>query len=121
MRIYNRTKKITSLLLLLMAIPLIASFADNIFTNKYESDDLYKGPQPAFFGEDPWWDSNWPYRIVINITNQDSVNLKNYGVSIDIPYGDAQYTGKVNDTLKDIRIIEYKSGVAYERKYYIFQ
>ncbi|KKK42009.1 MAG: hypothetical protein Lokiarch_38500, partial [Candidatus Lokiarchaeum sp. GC14_75] len=125
MRIDNRASRIRSLLFLLIIVaffPLIASYTDNIFTNKYESD--YNDPQQvktAILGNDPWWDSDWPYRILINVTNQESVDLKNYGVSIDFPYDDAEYIGKVNNTLKDIRIIEYASGVAYERKYYIFQ
>ncbi|MFX1258099.1 MAG: hypothetical protein ACFFAN_09580, partial [Promethearchaeota archaeon] len=72
-------------------------------------------------GEHVWWDPDWPYRILINITNDAGVDLKNYGVWVVFPYGDAEYKDKVNDTLKDIRIIEYTDNEHYyERKYFIF-
>ncbi|TFG06804.1 MAG: hypothetical protein EU539_06670 [Promethearchaeota archaeon] len=91
--------------------------------DKTVEDDTDLNPvetlKSSAFGEHPWWDSNWPYRILINITNDAGVDLKNYGVWVVFPYED--FENKVNDTLKDIRIIEYENNVGREREYFIFQ
>ncbi|MFX1406920.1 MAG: hypothetical protein ACFFBW_08195 [Promethearchaeota archaeon] len=98
-------------------------FLSNFSSNEVIKDDCkdFLSPISSIAGEHPWWDSNWPYRMLVNITNQAGVDLKNYGVSVVFPYGDPGYQDKVNDTLKDIRVIEYVDNEPIEREFYIFQ
>jgi len=78
-------------------------------------------PKSSVIGTHPWWHVDWPNRILIDITNQESVDLYNYGVYIDFPYGEDQYKDLVNESLKDLRIVEYKDNIGYERKFYFFK
>ncbi|MFW9819941.1 MAG: hypothetical protein ACFFE5_10050, partial [Candidatus Thorarchaeota archaeon] len=87
--------------------------------NNNEIDDIEL--KTSSLGEHPWWNSKWPYRVLINITNQAGVDLDNYGVSIVLTYDHAEYKDKVNDTLKDIRVIEYIGNEPIEREFFIFQ
>ena len=110
MRLYNNTRRIKSLLFLLTVLiifPLITGYISKIFTNEFEEDKV----KIASVGEHPWWNANWPYRTLINITNQAGFDLNNYGARVTFPYDGAEYQGKVNDTLKDIRIIEYINDI----------
>ncbi|MFX0019199.1 MAG: hypothetical protein ACFFBT_02190 [Promethearchaeota archaeon] len=124
----NRKKKITRILSL-TAIFISIIFGSIYFNfNPFPFDFSSNGdnstlvnPKSSIAGEHPWWNSDWPYRTLINITNQAGVDLDNYGVSVVLPYGDIEYQGKVNDTLKDIRIIEYLNNEPIEREFYIFQ
>ncbi|MFX0023472.1 MAG: hypothetical protein ACFE9S_14195 [Candidatus Hermodarchaeota archaeon] len=124
----NRCKKATFLLVLIF-VSLIPAFLLNFANLNY---DLPHGNnndngindidlETSSLGEHPWWNSNWPYRSLINITNLAGVDLDNYGVSVVLPYDDAVYQDKVNDTLKDIRVIEYIGNDPIEREFFIFQ
>ncbi|MFX0056835.1 MAG: hypothetical protein ACFE85_02710 [Candidatus Hodarchaeota archaeon] len=127
----NRKKKITKLLSL--SVILIAITSGSIYYSlapflfelnpigENEFDDTILNPRSSIAGDHPWWDSDWPYRSLVNITNLAGVDLKNYGVVVNLPYGDPEYQGKVNDTLKDIRVIEYINNEPIEREFYIFQ
>ncbi|MFW9938360.1 MAG: hypothetical protein ACFFD5_11985, partial [Candidatus Thorarchaeota archaeon] len=110
---------ITSGTLYFSLMPFLSNFSSNEVIKDDNKEVL--NPIASIAGEHPWWDSNWPYRILVNITNQAGVSLKNYGVSIVFPYGDPEYQDKVNDTLKDIRVIEYIDNEPIEREFYIFQ
>ena len=78
-----------------------------------------KEPLASVYGTHSWWDKNYHSRQVINITNPYSESLKNFGVSISFNYTTQVEAGNMNDTLKDLRIIEYDgSGNPYQRKYY---
>ena len=124
----NRKKKITKILsLATIFISIIFGsiyFNFNPFLFDFSSnreENTVLNPKSSITGEHPWWNSDWPYRTLINITNQAGVDLNNYGVSVVLPYGDGEYQGKFNDTLKDIRIIEYINNEPFEREFYIFQ
>ncbi|MFX1278112.1 MAG: carboxypeptidase-like regulatory domain-containing protein [Promethearchaeota archaeon] len=113
-----------SILLLMILFPVYlmnfsstGTFYDTTVEDSIEDIDL----ELSSSGVHPWWDSNWPYRTLINITNQAGVKLDNYGVSVVISYGSGEYLNKVNDTLKDIRVIEYKNNEPFERDFFIFQ
>ncbi|MFX1442739.1 MAG: hypothetical protein ACFFHV_04935 [Promethearchaeota archaeon] len=96
---------------------------DKIKDNNNIEDDIdfnpIETPKSSALGEHPWWNPDWPYRILVNISSDAGVDLKNYGVWVVLPYKSPEFIGKVNDTLKDIRIIEYLNNKAYEREYYI--
>jgi hypothetical protein len=94
-------------------------FASNLSSNKDNNPII--SPKLSVMGEHPWWNSDWPYRTLINITNLAGVDLNNYGVSVVLPYGDVEYQGKLNDELQDVRIIEYINNQPVEREFYIFQ
>ena len=128
----NKKKKLTkifSLSFILIAIisgSLYFSLSPYLFASNSngvikEDNKNILNPLSSIAGEHPWWDSNWPYRTLVNITNQAGVNLKNYGVSVVLPYGDPEYQDKINDTLKDIRVIEYIDNDPIEREFFIFQ
>ncbi len=130
----NKKKKNSLLFMMILILTSINMFILTNFSNLSSSsnniiridDDVelesnpINTPKSSMMGTHSWWDPNWPYRILINVTNQESVDLKNYGVSVVFPYG-TTYSGKVNNTLKDIRIIENENGNNYERNFFIFQ
>ncbi|MFX0075846.1 MAG: hypothetical protein ACFE96_10415, partial [Candidatus Hermodarchaeota archaeon] len=67
------------------------------------------------FGEAPWWDGSFEYRMLINISNPYSYNIYDYGVSVSFNYEELVQTGKMQSDLDDIRIVEN----GYLRKYYV--
>ncbi|MFX1364868.1 MAG: hypothetical protein ACFFCE_07470 [Promethearchaeota archaeon] len=70
-------------------------------------------------GTHPWWNTTFRSRQVINITNPYSVDFENYSVSISFIYNTYVSDGRMNKSLKDIRIIEYDSANnPHIRKYY---
>ncbi len=128
-KIHNNRRKKATLVLAFLFISLLPAFLLS-FTNL--NDNLTYGNEDdnaineidlesSALGIHPWWDSDWPYRTLINITNLAGVTLKNYGVKMVLPYASAEYQNKVNDTLKDIRVIEYSGNDPVERDFYIFQ
>lgn len=119
--------KNVSILLILLSVILFPSFLTNFSNlgnnneNLSEDDEGINDLELNILGDHPWWDSDWPYRTLVNITNQAGVKLDNYGVSVVLPYGSVEYQNKVNDTLKDIRVIEYIDFEPVERDFLIFQ
>ncbi|NVM34266.1 MAG: hypothetical protein HWN81_01640 [Candidatus Lokiarchaeota archaeon] len=128
-KIHKIRKRKGTLILTLLLIGLFPTFLLNFSSIEYSKENSNEdidgingiSPELSVFGEHPWWDSNWPYRTLVNITNQAGVDLENYGVSVVLPYRDDDYQGKVNDSLKDIRVIEYINNEPIEREYYIFK
>jgi len=126
---YKNQKKKATLLLTLLLISLLTIFLLNFSNVDFIKDNLSEDDtgineldlELSILGEHPWWDSDWPFRTLVNITNQAGVDLDNYGVSVVLPYDNVEYRDKVNDTLKDIRVIEYKNNVPFEREFFIFQ
>jgi hypothetical protein len=59
-------------------------------------------PQPAQAHPDPWWDANWQYRMLINITENSGSTLTNYQVPITINTTTFNYS-KANASGNDIR------------------
>jgi len=85
-------------------------------SNKTEDDIELK---TNIIGTHTWWNKTFRSRQLINITNPYSVDFENYGVSISFNYATIVTQGKMNESLKDIRIIEYDSeGNPFIRKYY---
>jgi hypothetical protein len=62
-----------------------------------------------------WWNYSFQFRRVINITNPYTYDLTNYTVSIEFDYTQMVSDGKMNSSLKDIRIVE--NGIP--RNYYV--
>lgn len=60
----------------------------------------------SVLGNNSWWDANYQYRQLINITNPYSVNFTDYGVSVSFIYTELVQTGKMQSDLDDIRIVE---------------
>ncbi|MFX1259559.1 MAG: hypothetical protein ACFFAN_17025, partial [Promethearchaeota archaeon] len=65
-----------------------------------------ESPEISITGGDPWWNLTYQYRRLINVTNTYSVNLENYGVSVSFNYKTLVQDGKLNESLKDLRIVE---------------
>jgi len=59
-------------------------------------------PQPAQAHPDPWWNSNWQYRMLINITENSGSTLTNYQVPITLTTITFNYS-KSNASGNDIR------------------
>ena len=72
-------------------------------------------PQLSIFGEAPWWDDSFEYRILVNITNPYALNFTNYAVSISFNYYELVQAGRMQSDLDDIRLVE--NGIM--RKYYV--
>ena len=92
---------------------------DTSLPNNYEDTEInydpMNFPRLSTFGEAPWWDDSFEYRMLINVTNPYSYNIKDYGVSAFFNYDDLIQTGKMQSDLDDIRIVE--NGIL--RKYYV--
>jgi hypothetical protein len=76
-------------------------------------------PKSSVIGNHTWWDRSFHSRQIINITNPYPESFENYGVSISFNYSTYVNAGYMNQSLKDIRIIEYDSdGDPHLKKYY---
>ncbi|MFX1328033.1 MAG: hypothetical protein ACFE91_07805 [Promethearchaeota archaeon] len=128
-KIHNNRRKRATLLLAFLFVSLLPAFLldfinlkDNMtYGNEIDNDINEIDLESSALGIHPWWDSDWPYRTLVNITNLAGVTLKNYGVKVVLPYASAEYQNKVNNTLKDIRVIEYIGNEPVEREFYIFK
>ena len=63
----------------------------------------------------PWWNGSFLYRKLINITNPSPEILVNHTVSIEINYSALEDEGKMNESLKDVRIVENN----IEKKFFV--
>ncbi|MHA2129707.1 MAG: hypothetical protein ACW99L_07020 [Promethearchaeota archaeon] len=81
--------------------------------NKDTKKDLDM-PSTSTIGAAQWWNSSFEYRRLINITNTHEVFI-NFTTSFNFNYTTLVEAGKMNQSLKDIRIVE--NGVL--RNYYI--
>ncbi len=123
MQTYTKEKRIKVLILLLavsIILPLATNQLANIFNieNELDKTAVSKDPQqikPALIGEDPWWNITFLYRRLINITNPKAEDLTDYIVSIEFNYSGFVDEGKMNSSLKDVRIVE--NGVL--REYFV--
>ncbi len=76
---------------------------------KDKEDNTYtplESPNLCGIGDDPWWNASFYYRRLINITNPYSVSLVNTIASIAFNYTQIVNAGKMNSSLKDVRIVE---------------
>ena len=90
---------------------------DSQIDNKFDSFDLFETLDLSEVSLDPWWNGSFLYRKLINITNPNSVDLVNHTVSIEINYSELVNANKMNESLKDVRIVEND----ILREYYIKQ
>ena len=116
----------------LTSINLIVPFFNEKELNNSEiiSDDMNNendlnidlNPNPSIVGTHPWWNSAFRSRQLINITNPYSVSFENFAASISFNYSELLSEGKINSSLKDIRIVEYDAADnPHLRKYYYLQ
>ncbi|MHA2289747.1 MAG: hypothetical protein ACXABG_13260, partial [Promethearchaeota archaeon] len=84
----------------------------NFVGDNYNTPD---SPRLSTFGEAPWWDNSFEYRMLVNISNPYSYNIEDFGVSVSFNYDDLVQAGKIQSDLDDIRIIEN----GYLRNYYV--
>ena len=110
--------KAISLVLLVFLTGFFSIILRNNSNSSLPDDEIILVDKPkhqSIIGEHPWWNKTYRYRQLINVTNPYSgVTLNNYGVNITFDYT----TKDINETLQDIRIIEYKGDIPYIRKYY---
>jgi len=68
-----------------------------------------------------WWDTNWNYRKLINITEQSGTNLTDYQVRLTIDTASLISEGKLNSDCSDIRFtwLNESSGEEVEVPYWI--
>ena len=100
----------------LFIIPLVSNNSENNSSDEIGSnrqDFLF--PTISIVGETDWWNSSFNHRHIINITNPISVAFTNFITNVTFNYTNLVNQGKLNQSLKDIRIIE--NGVL--RNYYI--
>ena len=124
---YFNTKKSKRTILLLLLVSSISflSIFSNHFNNlglynsdpTIENDNMYNRiPQSSDIGMEEWWNVDFEYRTLLNVTNLGpDVFIDNIGVSINMNYSKLVNEGKMNSSLKDLRIIE--NGIL--RNYYI--
>ncbi len=87
--------------------------------DKTEIDNLDNELNLKISGDQVWWDLNFRSRQAINVTNPYSVPLENFTTSIEFNYKTLVDAGRMNSSLKDIRIVEYEDiNTPYLRKYY---
>ena len=78
------------------------------------SEDEVKEPFVSTIGAAQWWNSSFEYRRLINITNTHEL-FTNFITSVNFNYKNLVDAGKLNQSLKDIRIVE--NGLL--KRYYI--
>ncbi len=116
MKIINKkTKKVISVTLvlifsmssILLLFPLNSTISENL--NQLESEEKstkIKSPSLSIVGEDEWWNSTFYYRQLINITNPYGEAFTNFIANITFNYTTLVSDGKMNESLKDVRIVE---------------
>ena len=111
----RKTKKVISVILvlifsmssILMLFPMNPTISENL--NQFESEEKsteIKSPSLSIVGEDEWWNSTFYYRQLINITNPYSEAFTNFIANITFNYTTLVSDGRMNESLKDVRIVE---------------
>ncbi|HEC39491.1 MAG TPA: hypothetical protein ENI29_14725 [bacterium] len=77
---------------------------DNHANGKDIKDEVKK-PFLSEIGSAQWWNSSFEYRRLINITNTHEI-FTNFITSVNFNYKTLVDVGKLNQSLKDIRIVE---------------
>jgi len=121
----NRIKAlmILSIILLTSSFSVFLANIPNNFSKSCENDgisnyglpEVLDYPKSSLFGNAPWWDHSFEYRMLINITNPYPYNFVDYGVSLSFNYDNLIQTGKLQSDLDDLRIVE--NGIL--RNYYV--
>jgi len=101
-----------------LTFPLNTSISDE---NVLIDNDIREEPEvlpindlkKSDIGEDPWWDENFEFRKLINITNPDSAPFNKLPFFyITFNYSELVDDGKMDADLRDVRIVE--NGVLSE-------
>jgi len=58
-----------------------------------------------------WWDSNWIYRMAINITEMNNTNLTGFQVNLSVNTSGPIAAGRMNGDCSDIRFVDNASNV----------
>ncbi|MEE9377369.1 MAG: LamG-like jellyroll fold domain-containing protein [Candidatus Lokiarchaeia archaeon] len=114
-RINKTTKKVISVTLvlifsmssILLLFPLNPTISESL--NQFESEEKsteMKSPSLSIIGEDEWWNSTFYHRQLINITNPYGEAFTNFIANITFNYTTLVSDGKMNESLKDVRIVE---------------
>ncbi len=77
--------------------------------SEFESEDKVVEVEPPFLstlGDDQWWNKSFTYRKLINITNPYDEAFTNFIANVTFNYTNLVSQGNMNQSLKDIRIIE---------------
>ncbi|MFX1418419.1 MAG: hypothetical protein ACFE9N_05810 [Promethearchaeota archaeon] len=93
-----------------------SNFASDIRTPQEEQNDEFdylKDIKLSVLGDDPWWNSSWKCRMLINVTNPYPYDFENYGLSVSFDY--SSLGQNIQSSLNDIRIVENGSL----RNYYV--
>jgi len=119
--------KILGFLLILLVTSLYINFpqqqpnSSSISDGSRESDNdsdtpnQIQAPKLSEVSLEDWWNNSFIYRRLINITNPYDYGLVDYTVSVEFDYTEMVSEGKMNSSLKDIRIVE--NGIV--RNYYV--
>ena len=118
----NRKIKYSAALLTVLTFSSILAFSQINFNSteiagkNEEIKDVvdYNSPSLSTISNDPWWNASFIYRQLINISNSHEA-FTDFITNVTFNYKALVDDGKMNSSLKDIRIIE--NGVL--RNYYI--
>lgn len=112
-------------LLMILMTTIYMNFLTNNSNNTVNSEKIddepddplnhFKTPKVSTIEFDQWWNTSFTYRRLINVTNNHDVNLTDTWTLIQFNYADLVAAGKLNESLKDVRIIEND----IKREYYI--
>ena len=84
---------------------------DDEFNDNFNDFRLKTNPKLSLLGDDPWWNSSWKCRMIINVTNPYPYDFENYGVSVSFNY--KSLGQNIQPSLNDIRIVENGTLVKY--------
>ena len=88
---------------LLLGGNLISPSKDDNSAKVKENDDLLMTND---VGYDLWWNKSYQFRSLINITNPYPEKFDNFITKIEFNYSSLVGAGKMNSSLKDLRIVE---------------
>ncbi|MFX0154616.1 MAG: hypothetical protein ACFE9Q_08835, partial [Candidatus Hodarchaeota archaeon] len=92
---------------------------EDMMNDDFDDIKFLESPKLSIFGNAPWWDSSYEYRMLINVTNPYFHNIKNFGVNVTFNYASLVSAGKMQSDLDDIRIVEMIGGIGVLRNYYV--
>ncbi len=126
---FKQNGKLIILLSMLLITSVYMNFSPDISENSSDLDkpkekqgdynefNSINSPKLSDISVVSWWNNSFFHRRVINITNHYDYALVDYIVSLEFDYSQMVTDGKLNSSLKDIRIVE--NGI--QRNYYVKQ
>jgi len=89
----------------LFAVPLMSTNSQN-FSEGDNHGDFIPPMLNNGFGEDPWWNVSYRWRLCINVTNSGDFNLTDNYISIEFDYVNLRDNYDMDPDLYDVRIVE---------------